>query len=464
MSTLGKKSQKSTILNTNTNGKIGQDKCPKCGSTYISYDFEKQSLVCEHCLSVIKSEKLEGLIEDISTLKGFYIAKGGETIDKSVSNILTYKCSSCGAEVVVDTSKTTQNRCHWCRNMLSINMQIPNGAIPDLILPFKLTKKNAKGHIENFVRKRNFYANKTFKEQFCSDNIMGVFLPYLVVDINSKIELSGKGEHQTRSYFVGPKERRELVYDADVYAVGREFDLTIEGLTIESSSDKIKNNSNDKTNNIINSIMPFDIENCIKFNSYYLNGFSSEKRDIDIHDVKKIVSIQSKDVARFVANSTLSHYDRGVRWDKENLEVIGEQWKTAYLPLWLYSYYEVSGNKSVLHYVAVNARTSETMGSIPIDKVKLFIVSSIIEFFSFLIMLSVDSDISFLFLSFGFIYYTIIYASYRNGDKRHYHEAETVNNIRNLKKSDKIIDTIKGSHSSFMSGSNNHKVNGTTIK
>ena len=38
----------------------------------------------------------------------------------------------------------------------------------------------------------------------------------------------------------------------------------------------------ERLNNIINAIMPFDTENCVKWDSNYLKGFSSEKRDVNI--------------------------------------------------------------------------------------------------------------------------------------------------------------------------------------
>lgn len=68
-----------------------------------------------------------------------------------------YKCPSCGAEVIIDTSEVTYARCHWCRNTLSINQQISNGAIPDAVLPFKVTKDEAKKEIENFIKWRKFF-------------------------------------------------------------------------------------------------------------------------------------------------------------------------------------------------------------------------------------------------------------------------------------------------------------------
>ena len=123
--------------------------------------------------------------------------------------------------------------------------------------------------------------------------------------------------------------------------------------------------------------MPFDTENCLKWNANYLKGYSSEKRDTDIKELDKRMNDQVKDIARFQANNELKQYNRGVRWNREELSVKGQQWRAAYLPVWLYSYKD----EKSLHYVAVNARTKETMGSVPIDTLKLFLISFFIELF-----------------------------------------------------------------------------------
>ena len=72
---------------------------------------------------------------------------------------------------------------------------------------------------------------------------MGVYFPYMVVDMNAKASFSGEGEHEVRSYTVevgsGDNKHEETRYDADVYKVERNFDIEIEGLTVEASADKL---------------------------------------------------------------------------------------------------------------------------------------------------------------------------------------------------------------------------------
>lgn len=449
------------IIKTDVGAKNGQDKCPKCGATEITLNERTGKLRCDFCRFEFEPKKVEELESDITKIEGQIIGSGATDIVASTDEVMTFKCSSCGAEVVIDTSSKLQARCHWCRNILSVNEQIPNGSIPDVVLPFSVTKDTAKGDIEKFVGKRKFYAHPKFKSEFNTNNIMGVYFPYMVVDVNSHANFVGKGEEEVRRYVKSSGEDAKTYYDADLYEVEREFDLAIDGLTIESSSDRLNKKSSNKTNNVINAIMPFDIDNCAKYNSNYLKGYTSEKRDINVEDLKNIVDVQAKDIARHKANETLTNYDRGVAWSKEDFYIKGEQWSAAYLPVWLYSYQQVSGDKKVLHYVAVNARTRKTMGSVPIHMPKLIGISAFVEVLGILAMVFTDFDYNWLFLLSGIIYFLIIYFKYRNSNARHKYERDTKSQMSNLRKVDNYIERRTGLTSSTMSGANNNTVNGS---
>lgn len=455
--------------------KDGQVKCPKCGSTDISTNTKTGKLRCNFCRHEFEPE-LAPEDADISTLTGTTMGTGAADIDEAYEDMVTVKCESCGAEVVIDTKTNTQARCHWCRNTLSINNIIPNGAVPDVILPFKVTKADAEEEIAKFVRKRKFFAHPTFKREFTTENISGVYLPYMLVDVNAHMNLYGEGQIETDRRKVKDGDDSYTVYDANSYDVERDFDIFIDDLSIEASSDKLDYNAKDKTTNVINAIMPFDTENCVKFNANYMKGYTSEKRDSNIEALRDTVEAESADVARIAAKETIKKYDRGVRWETEDYTVKGDSWKAAYLPVWLYSYMQKKNGKNLLHYVAVNARTKETMGSVPINFKKLFIYSVLVEIFGglaafFLRLLAAmrmfdgtefqDSRNYFwILLVSGFVFYFTIYVRYRNLDERHHYENETKHEIKNLlcediflkKLTDLKDDKIKGENSSELKG------------
>ena len=460
--TLNFTNENTIIIKTDEAAKNGQNKCPKCGATDIILNENTGKLKCEFCRYEFEPKKLTEMVDDISQLKGQVIGSGAQDIVADTNDVLTFKCSSCGAEVVIDTSAASQARCHWCRNILSVNQQIPNGSIPDVVLPFSVSRDTAKLEIEKFVRKRKFFAHPKFKQEFTTQNIMGVYFPYMVVDVNSHMKLSGQGEHQVRKYVRGSGENAKVYYDVDVYNIEREFDLAIKGLTVESNSKRLEKNSNE-TNNVINAIMPFDIENCVRFNSNYLKGYTSERRDKNVEGLKDIVEKESKDVAVFACNDTLKEYDRGVAWSSKQFSIKGEQWKAAYLPVWLYSYQEVSKNKKTLHYVAVNARTKETMGSVPIHMPKLIGISILVEILGILATIYIDFDYSYLFLFTGFLYFIVIFLKYRNSNARHQYETDTKSQMSNLRKVDSYITRKTGVTNSKMSGVNNTNVSGESV-
>ena len=456
----GNESPAYKVVETNEGVEDGQYKCPKCGATCIELDAGVGALRCSFCRYEFNTERAVGLDTDISRLEGTIVGSGTQSIATDAESIITLKCASCGAEVVIDTNESAQARCHWCRNTLSINQQIPNGAVPDMVLPFRVIKEDARAEIHKFVNKRRFYAHPTFKQEFCTENIMGVYLPYMVVGKNTHAAFEGQGERLVREYTIDDTR----YYDADLYNVAREFDLVIEGLTIISSADKLDRSSG-RTNNIVNAIKPFDNENSVRWNANYLKGFASEKRDTNIEDLKHSVDIKAKDIARHAANKTLTGYDRGVRWYKENLSVKGQQWKSAYLPIWLYSYQQVkSGGRNLLHYVAVNARTKKTMGSVPVNKLRLFAVSSIIQILSTIAALlslgfiDEGGEYGLILLAAGVLYYLYVYGKYRNTGARFKHEEDTKTVMDNIKGSDVFVKRLKMLDSPKIAGVNNENV------
>ncbi len=461
------KNKKDTIIQKKKE-KNGQLRCPHCGASEVIPNPKTGKLRCNYCFSEFDGNKVKK--KDVKGLSGKVKGEGAKDIKKDAEDVITLRCGGCGAEVVIDTANAPYARCHWCRSYLSINDKLDNGAIPDVILPFQLKKEEAQREINEFVKARRFYANPVFKKEFTTENIMGVYFPYMLVDANCHADFEGEAEHLIRRYTMGD-EGKQTYYDADSYHVKREFDIMVHELSIESNSLRLDKTSNEQTNNIINSIMPFDTENCIEYHSNYLVGYTSERRDVNVDDLNDKVRRQLKDVAKFSLHEDMKFYDRGVHWESQFFNVLGTQWLAAYLPVWLYSYQEVKGSRKVLHYVAVNARTGEVMGSVPINQPLLLFISCIIEIifgamgvFLFYTTYTNDEDdgaaLFLLLFAAGFIYYGIIYAKYRNKSARHTYEAETKYEVSNMKKEDQLLQRKKQLKNRFIDERNDDILDG----
>jgi len=453
------------IIDTNSGLEDGQTKCEKCGSTEISLNVDTGKLRCHWCRHEQEPPKFESEEIDLTKLEGQIIGSGASDAIFDENDAITLKCTSCAAEVIVDTSQSTQARCHWCRNTLSINNQVPNGAVPDKVLPFETKKDAARSEIEKFVNKRQFFAHPQFKKEFTTENIMGVYMPYMVVDANVKAKFDGEGEILLRSWTesktVGSGDKKRTVtttyYDADRYALTRDFDMTVEGLTIESNSEKLQHKSSTHTNNVINAIKPFDLEKSMQWDANFMTGYTAQKRDTNVDDLRGLVEVKITDVARHQILDTISNYDRGVRWKTEKLDVVGKQWKAAYFPIWLYSYQQANKN---IHYVAVNGQSLKTMGSVPIHHMKLLIFSLLIGIVAAValgLFLEIEGAIAGFVIGLGG-FYALNYSRYRNRDARYTHENSTKASVRNMRPSDSMIKKLRRTTSSGISGDNSAAV------
>lgn len=361
------------VVNTASGKADGFDKCPRCGSTDIGYSLQHQALVCRYCRFEFNEKVAEaafGLDSPIEQLRG--VVRGSGTHDIAVdTTVVTLKCQGCGAEVVIKANESLQARCHWCRQVLSINQQIPNGAVPDAVLPFALTHEQGVEKVREFAGDRRFFATSQFKANFTPENVVGVYVPYMTVDGNLTATIEGRGEVTLRRYtrHIG-NDQDERVSDIREYTLGRKFDFTVDDLIAETNSSRANMNTSINTNNVLNAILPFDAKNAVAYNSNYLAGFTSERRDLDIDDIDDTVESNFLSIARSRGDLMIRDYDRGVRWESEGLEIHGTRWVALYLPIWLYSYQD--DRTGMIHYIAVNGRNGRTMGSVPVDKVKLF--------------------------------------------------------------------------------------------
>ncbi|WP_278259287.1 TFIIB-type zinc ribbon-containing protein [Nocardioides convexus] len=100
-----------SIETVNESLKDGLNRCPKCGSTDVRLRGSTGMLVCLFCRNEWQEARVEeefGLGEGIEDLQGTVIASGAEDIAADASEMVTFKCEACGAEVVVDTAHQAQ--------------------------------------------------------------------------------------------------------------------------------------------------------------------------------------------------------------------------------------------------------------------------------------------------------------------------------------------------------------------
>ncbi len=366
-----------------------------------------------------------------------------------------YKCDYCGTEVIVDGFNTTEVKCYLCGRSLTKIERIFSKDILDTLLPFKVSQQEAEIIIKDFIKKNKYNLNPKLKKKLLSQSVMGVYFPCLVLDVNAQVLFSGEGEHQTDAStweIQGNREQynsyaeylrnttRLPLYNADVYYVERSFNLNIKKLVIDV-------NVNDN-NNIIDELMPFDLDNVIKYDEKYLNDFHEDK-------LKEILYRKVKSTARSSCNDTLDMYDRGVRWDYENVQITSLRGRIIYLPVWLCSYLEVKGNKKTCRYLAINGRTKRLTTNLPMYFSTLLFICFLAEVTGVLFMFLIPWKYNWLFLSLGFICFVVLKHQYSNSKELFDDQENIMKDISNLKQIDNFIRVNNAQTSKQMKDANN---------
>lgn len=336
-------------------------RCPNCGGSDVAIDMGEGKLRCNFCQTLFEGKKVNAA-GGVEKLRGKVVEEGAEDIIPSEEIIVTFKCPSCGAEVVIDANEKTSASCHWCRHIFSLVDKIPNGAVPDLVLLFKMKKTVAEQKIRSCLNTYREKIDKAFYDQFDPKDIRSVYFPYFIVDVNAHETMKGDVEKVADV----DKDKKTPPWTIEQHYLTLDYDLLIDDLTVESSAARLNQNRDVNSNNIINAILPFDTENAVAWDANFIRGVAAEKRNVNTRRLREVVMLQCGDVARQEIMKKIPSYKRGARWDDEHLDLRGIKWKAAYLPVWLYSY-EREGDKRI-YYIAVNARSGETVGSMPAPK------------------------------------------------------------------------------------------------
>ena len=432
------------VVHSNSNSGVEQKRCPNCNSSDIELNPITGKLRCNYCKYEFESKKVEGFVEDINELKGTVIGAGAQNIQQMENSIITCKCSGCGAEITLNANEIAFAKCHWCHTGLSLNMQVPSGVVPDAILPFKVSKEEAFEDMKKIIENRKAFANQNFLEELNIQNLRGVYLPFMMVDVNGHAIFKGQGRKITDTNYVKDKDGHDRIdsYDMDIYDVEREFDIQINNLLEATNSTQVKwkeVKKEDRAIYILKTLMPFDVENCVSWDANYLNGFSFEKRDVDIGDIADHMGVKAKDIARIKISRDLD-YDGGVYWNDEELQVNGQQWKSVYLPVWIYTYTYNRGEKEYTYYIVENARTKETNYVLPLSIKRMLILPIIglgLRIISNILGGLLSPVVSILQFAIV-IFLCYVFYRYNHIDPRNRYESDTKSEIFNINRKDEF--------------------------
>ncbi len=133
-------------------------KCPNCGFN-LAFDPSIKKLRCKQCNSDFEPEEMEALSESAEEA---VVAKKEQAEKTQENNDFAqtthgYHCDNCGAEVITE-SETASSFCYYCHSPVIFTDKINGKYRPDLIVPFRISKEDAKQKFLEWTKEYKFLA------------------------------------------------------------------------------------------------------------------------------------------------------------------------------------------------------------------------------------------------------------------------------------------------------------------
>lgn len=332
-------------------GKVLDNKCPSCGAP-IAFNPSIGKFKCDYCESEFTASELKDMDKINSE----------EVTD--YDNYVTYNCPDCGASIVTDEN-TAATFCVYCGNYSIIKNRLSGEFAPSKIIPFKMDKDKAISAFK-MLKKGRPLVPRDFVSPKNIEKITGVYIPFWLYNISVDGTIDAKGT-RVKSWSSGSTRYTKT----DFYKMTRTGGMKYHRVPVDGSTRF--------SNDIMNSIEPFDYNELIPYNHAYLSGFLAERYDVNsddaFDDAKKRAINSTKEE---MLGSMVNYSTKSVTSCDLSSSIDGTEY--VLLPVWMVNV----KYKDKYYLFAMNGESGEFIGDIPLDKGRAIIIGIITFIISFI--------------------------------------------------------------------------------
>ena len=258
-----------------------------------------------------------------------------------------YTCDYCGGEVIVNGTEAS-TMCIFCGNPVIVFSRIAKQRRPELIVPFKITKKDALKAIRKHFNKGIFIPRevKHFKEK----QVRGIYIPYWIAD----------AEHYGSAIILGSVEKSKSG-EPDTYYYGRAGTIMIRDFPVDAS--RIL------PYDISSRLEPYGIRNATEFNEDYLAGFYSSIADDSFDGLSDLIEKRAAAIFEEEAKADIMNaYPERIIEAVHHTEIDYGSLRYAMLPAWFVIYEHKGKHNTIL----VNGETGKVVCGVPWNRKILY--------------------------------------------------------------------------------------------
>lgn len=326
-------------------------KCPNCGGA-LEFNISDQKMKCPYCdseIDVAALKEMDTVLAGEPDKLEWETMPDSEWSDSETEGMNVYVCNSCGGEIVADEN-TAATACPYCGNPVVMKSKFSGDLRPDLVIPFKLNKDDAKKALLKHYEGKKLLP-KIFKDKNHIDEIKGVYVPFWLFDSDVDATVSYDATN-IRTWRSGDYNYTETSH----FSVYREGVIGFDNIPVDGSSKF--------ADELMESIEPFDMKEAVDFQTAYLAGYLADKYDVDAQTSVERANSRIKNSVESYFQTTVSSAYESVTPSNSSVKTSSGRSKYALLPVWLLNT-TYNGNR---YTFAMNGQTGKLVGDLPIDK------------------------------------------------------------------------------------------------
>ncbi len=337
--------------------------CPNC-SAGLAFDPNTGKFGCEYCRSEFSKQELDDTetarqAEEAASAAAEQAAEASEQPDNEFcSQIRTYVCSACGAEIMADEN-TAATTCPYCHNYVLFSGRLAGQMKPHKVIPFRFDKADAQKRFFAFAGKKRFVP-RDFLSQKQVDKICGIYYPFWVTDADVSASMTARAT-RVRTWRMGDYRYTET----SNYHISRAGEIHFEDIVTPAITEEDRE--------MLDGILPYPSESLQEFSMPYLAGFVAKKRNIEKESVREAVRGRMTDYATALLKSTIGPYAT-VTPNAPRLLTRVIHWDYTLMPIWLLTYQ----HRGKTYTYAMNGYTGKVWGRFPVSGKKLALLGTVV--------------------------------------------------------------------------------------
>lgn len=261
-----------------------------------------------------------------------------------------YHCNNCGAVILTDAD-TTATTCSFCGAGVVLADRLSGILAPSKVIPFTISKEEAKQAFNAWCKK-GLLTPKKFMEANRIKGITGMYVPFWLYDLNSKVQVHATGT-KVREYTSGDYIYTETKY----YDIYRNINLDYHSVPVDASE-----KMNDK---IMDRLEPYNYAELKDFKTPYLAGYIAEKYNYDDKELFPRVKSKVNGFIESYISSTMGGYS-SVSYQSKQIDTKKKHSVYVLFPIWMF-YYDYNKEE---HVFAMNGQTGKIVGKPPLSYAK----------------------------------------------------------------------------------------------